>query len=77
MKGTRLEPEGYVYVRYLLEVFSRFEDPRARFGHRGVALISGLQPTKSRQWVSNLFRKQFATSTDKTSRRIEVILLSA
>ena len=30
----------YVYVRYLLEVFSRFEDPRARFGHRGVALIS-------------------------------------
>ena len=29
-----------VYVRYLLEVFSRFEDPRARFGHRGVALIS-------------------------------------
>ena len=31
----------YVYVRYLLEVFSRFEDPRARFGHRGMALISG------------------------------------
>jgi len=27
--------------------------------------------------VSNLFRKQFATSTEKTSRRIEVILFSA
>ena len=37
----------------------------------------GLQPTKNRQLVSNLFRKQFATSTEKTSRRIEVILFSA
>ena len=29
-----------MYVRYLLEVFlvRRFEDLRARFGHRGVAL---------------------------------------
>jgi len=31
-----------VYVRYLLEVFyyNRFEDPRVRFGHQDVALIS-------------------------------------
>ena len=37
----------------------------------------GLQPTKSQQMVSNLFRKQFATSIEKTSRKIEVILFSA
>ena len=33
-----------MYVRYLLEVFSKFEDPRARFGHQGVALVTEAQP---------------------------------
>ena len=45
--------------------FSRVDNPRVRFGHRGVALIS--DPTKKRRWVSNLFRKQLVTSTDKRS----------
>ena len=33
----------------------------------------GFQPTKKQQWVSNLFRKQLVTSTDKRSTESRLV----